>query len=99
MKVKNKYSLNKSSKKNTEENKLRRKIKWEKDRERWKNDETYQKRQKERLDRLKSKGGYEKNINRGKEERQKIKEEKVRIKKLNERRIINKPSKKIRQSK
>ena len=56
--------------------KASRLAKYQRERDKWTLDEEYQKKQEERLIRLKAKSGYEKNIQRGKEEKEKCKKEK-----------------------
>ncbi|KKL63471.1 hypothetical protein LCGC14_2174780 [marine sediment metagenome] len=63
--------------------KARRLAKYKRKREKWFFNEEYQKQQKLRLEKLKSRPGYEKNIQRGKEE----KEERKREKRANFRRL------------
>ena len=51
----------------TSPSKIRRKNKWDKSREKWKKDKKYQEKQQERLEELKNKSGYERNIEKGKQ--------------------------------
>ena len=61
---------------NMERNKANRKAKWERMRRKWAMDVAYQKKQERRLEWLKNHPGYEKNLEEGKLQKERIKQEK-----------------------